>query len=191
MKVALIAVVVLVLCAAAAVVGCGEAFRSDSANALRQNKREQAARQRGIEDASRTAPPATSVRGQALVSLVSGKSFVTEFRKRSNDSKPYLTTYQYFRPDGVVIYSDTHSKRTPEYRTKGTWKTFNDQLCVTGELWDSDTSCYEVKLAADRSIQLWLKKPGDPLDGLLSSVIFIVRSGPQEPEYQSDPAAFR
>jgi len=191
MRFALIAVAVVVLFAAAAVVGCGEAFRSDSANALRQNKRDRDARQRGNEAASRTAPPATAVRGEALVSLVSGKSHVAEYRKRSSDAKPYLTTYQYFRPDGVVVFSDTHSKRTPEYQTKGTWNVQEDRLCVTGESWDPGEFCYEVRVAADRSIQMWLRKPGDPLDGLLASNVTIVRSGPQVPEYQSDPAAFR
>lgn len=56
---------------------------------------------------------------------------------------------------------------------------------------NSYLSCYTIRVAPDGAIQYWIHKPGDPFHGLFTRNVKIVRKGLQEPEYISDPAAFR
>lgn len=141
--------------------------------------------------ASRQAASAQPVGGEALVRLLAGYSHVQAYVKRSSDSRPYFTRYDYFAPDGRFIERDTHGKRTPPYETKGHWRVEKDLLCITTESGSTEAGCFRIRLAADGAVQYWIHRPGDMFDGLFTKNITDVRLGLQEPEYVSDPAAFR
>ncbi len=157
-------------------------MRSDSANALRKNARRRSEALRGAKLASAQAPAASAVEGEALVRLLADRTHVKEYRKRAGDAKPYLTTYDYFGPDGVHISSDTHSKRTDGYEDRGRWEVAGDLLCITTTRFGEKTSCYRIKLSEGGTIQYWNHQPGEETDGLLASIVSIVRPGLQAPE---------
>jgi len=140
---------------------------------------------------SSQAETAQPMEGPALVQLLSGNTHVNAFRKRSEDIKPYITYYDYYGPDGTFIGRDTHSRRTVNYQDVGSWKVSADSLCISVQSIQEEESCYTIRLAPDGVIQYWIHKPGDPFHGLLTRNVEIVRRGLQEPEYISDPAAFR
>ena len=140
---------------------------------------------------SSQANAAQPVGGQALVQLLSGNTHVQPYRKRSEDIKPYITHYDYYGPDGTFIGRDTHSRRTVGYQDVGRWKVSADTLCIRVQSIQAEENCYTIRLAADGAIQYWIHKPGDPFHGLLTLNVKMVRQGLQEPEYISDPAAFR
>jgi hypothetical protein len=168
--------------------GCMEAFYSDSQNAGRRNAQARQSALASMKLASSQAAPARPVTGQALVQLLSGNSHVEAYRKSASDAKPYVTHYDYYGADGTFVGRDTHARRTPAYQEQGRWSVKGDSLCIvkTGQ-----ENCYTVRLAADGAIQYWIDKPGDPFHGLLTRIVRTVRPGLQEPEYISDPAAFR
>ena len=176
---------------ALALSACTEMFYSDSANANRQAAQARQEALRAMKLSSAQAPAARQISGAALVELLAGKSHVSEFRKRTGDAKPYLTTYDYFGADGSYIGRDTYSRRTPEYQEVGLWTVNGTSLCIVIRAPRADEHCYSIRLAADGTIQYWIHKPGDPFDGLLTREVTIVRPGLQPPEYASDPSAFR
>ncbi len=170
---------------------CTEMFYSDAQNAGRKSAQARQDALRSMKVSSAQADKAQPVVGNALVALLSGNTHVEAFRKRADDSKPYLTTYDYYAPDGIFIGRDTHSRRTVEYQDVGRWKVEADTLCVDLPAWKADPRCYTIRLAPDGAIQYWIRQPGDPFDGLLTRNVRVVRRGLQTPEYTSDPAAFR
>jgi len=129
--------------------------------------------------------------GQALMQLLSGNTHVEPYRKRSEDARPYITHYDHYGADGTFIGRDTHSRKTAAYQDVGRWKVTADLLCISLKSRMAEESCYTVRLAPDGAIQYWIHKPGDLFHGLLTRNVTIVRPGLQEPEYISDPAAFR
>jgi len=168
--------------------GCAEMLYSDSQNAGRQNAQARQAALASIKLSSSQADAAQQVTGPALAQLLSGNTHVQAFRKRSEDPKPFLTRYDYYAPDGTYIGRDTHSRRTTAYQEVGRWKVTEEALCIAKQ---SEEACYTIRLASSGAVQYWIYKPGDPFHGLLTRNIRDVRSGLQEPEYISDPAAFR
>lgn len=180
-----------VLTAALLTSACTDMFHSDAENAGRRSSEARQAALKSMKSSSAEAPSAKPVSGQALVNLLSGNTHVEAYVKRSGDVKPYLTTYDYYGPDGVFVAKDTYSRRTPEYQDVGRWKVEKDVLCVTVKSRQEEDSCYTIRVAANGAIQYWIHRPGDPFDGLLTRNVTTVRHGLQEPEYISDPAAFR
>lgn len=169
-------------------IACTDMLYSDNQNAGRRSAEARQDAQRSMKLASSQAAAARPMAGQALVQLLSGNTHVEPYRKRTEDSKPYLTHYNYYGPDGTFIGRDTYSRRTVGYQDVGRWKVSADTLCIGLR---SDESCYTIRLAPDGAIQYWIHKPGDMFHGLLTRNVKIVRPGLQEPEYISDPAAFR
>jgi len=170
---------------------CTDMFYSDAQNAGRKSEEARQAALRSMKLSSTQADAAKQMKGQALVQLLSGSTHVEAYRKRSDDVKPYLTSYDYYGPDGTFISRDTHSRRTIDYQDIGSWKVDVDTLCITIQSRPSEQNCYTIRLAPDGAIQYWIRKPGDPFDGLFTRNVRIVRKGLQEPEYISDPAVFR
>jgi len=170
--------------------GCVEMLHSDSENASRRAHRARDESLRAMKLGSAQAAPGQVVTGEALPKMLAGQSHVSEYRKRVGDAKPYITVYDFFGNDGTFISRDTHGRRTPAYQTVGRWRVRAGLLCIATPS-QPDESCYTIRLAADGALQYWIAKPGDPFDGLLTKSVRIVRPGLQEPEYVSDPAAFR
>lgn len=191
MKIALVILLVLVVLVALLAFLFQEAFRSDSANAFHKNARLQREALSGARRASAQAPAAREVGGDELHRLLAGKTHIKEYRKQAHDSKPYLTTYDYFGPDGAYTSSDTYSKRAPGYEWQGRWEVAGDILCITETRIRETTSCFKIRLSDAGMVQYWNYQPGEDADGLLASIVSIIRPGLQTPEYASDPAAFR
>jgi hypothetical protein len=158
---------------------------------LHKNARLQREALSGARRASAQAPPAREVGGDELHRLLAGKTHIKEYRKQAGDPKPYLTTYDYFGPDGAYTSRDTHSKRVPEYEGRGRWEVAGDILCLTGKRVEERTACYRIRLSDAGMVQYWNHQPGEDADGLLASIVSIIRPGLQTPEYTSDPADFR
>jgi TfoX/Sxy family transcriptional regulator of competence genes len=171
--------------------GCTDMLYSDAENAGRKNVEARQNALRSMKSSSAQAVAATPMSGQALVKLLSGTTHVEAYRKRSDDAKPYITTYDYYAADGTYIGSDTHSRRTVGYQDIGRWTVDADVLCLSVDSRQEAKNCYKLRVAADGTIQYWIYKPGDPFDGLLTRNVKTVRSGRQEPEYISEPSAFR
>ncbi|MEO8278682.1 MAG: hypothetical protein ABI564_03250 [Ideonella sp.] len=171
-------------------VACTDALYSDAENAGRKSMQSRQAALRSMKSSSSAAATATPVSGQDLTQLLAGHTHVDAFVKRAGDAKPYLTTYDYYGPDGTFIAKDTYSRRTADYYDVGRWTVHANVLCITLPSRPED-ACFTIRLTADGTIQYWIHKPGDPFDGLLTRNVTVVRNGPQEPEYTSDPAAFR
>lgn len=169
-------------------VACADMFRSDSQNAGRQSAQARQAALASMRQASSQSAVGRPVTGPALVQLLSGKTHVQAYRKRAADPKPFLTRYDYYAPDGTFIGRDTHSRRTLGYQDLGRWKVSDESLCITQP---SGTTCYTIRLAPDGAVQYWIHEPGDTFHGLFTRNITDMRAGLQEPEYISDPAAFR
>lgn len=172
----------------AMIAACTDMLYSDAQNEGRKSAKEREAALRSMKLSSTQADVAEQIKGHALVQLLSGNTHVKAYRKRSDDIKPYITYYDYFGPDGTFINRDTRSRRTIDYQVIGSWKVDADTLCITQQ---SEQNCYTIRLAPDGAIQYWIRKPGDPFDGLFTLNVKIVRKGLQDPEYISDPAAFR
>jgi hypothetical protein len=170
---------------------CTDMLHSDAQNASRRSAEARQSALRSMQLSSAQAVAAVPVKGEALVQLLSGNSHVEAFRKRADDARPYLTSYDYFGPDGSFIRRDTHARRTPAYQEVGRWQVKAETLCLAMKHRESEPDCYSLRQAADGTIQYWIHKPGDPFHGLLTRNVKIVRKGLQEPEYTSDPAAFR
>jgi hypothetical protein len=173
-----------------ATTACTEMFRSDAENFSRQADR---SRQRALQSmklSSAQQPAGKAVAGDTLLKLLSGKSHIREYRKRIDDARPYVTTYDYFGPDGTFIVRDTHGRRTAEYQEMGKWTVNGGVLCIVVPSY-VDKKCYSIRIEPAGKIQYWIHNPGDPFDGLASAGVSIVRPGLQEPEYISDPADFR
>lgn len=164
---------------------------SDAQNAGRRSDQARQEAERAMKQASRQAVSAQPVGGEALVRLLAGNSHVQVYVKRSSDIRPYFTSYNYFASDGRFIARDTYSKRAPPYEGKGHWRVEKDRLCITTQSEGTDAGCFRIRLAADGAIQYWIHNPGGAYDGMLTKNITDVRPGLQEPEYISDPAAFR
>jgi hypothetical protein len=176
--------VALLLFAATA---CTEMFYSDSANANRQGNRARQEAVRSMKISSAEAPAARLLSGEELVSLLAGKSHISEYRKRARDPKPYFTIYDYFGADGSYIGRDTYARRTTDYQHVGRWAVNGTSLCIAA----SEEHCYSIRLEDNGAIQYWVNEPGNQFDGLITRVVTIVRTGLQQPEYVSDPSAFR
>lgn len=170
---------------------CTEMFRSDAVNSSRQANQAREQALHSMKLSSEQASPARSVSGAELVTLLAGKSHVSEYRKRIGDPKPYLTTYDYYGADGSYLGSDTHARRTVGYQDLGRWSVNGETLCIALTAPRADEKCYSIKLEANASVQYWINKPGDPTNGLLTRVVRIVRPGLQQPEYASHPSDFR
>lgn len=170
---------------------CTDMLHSDAENAGRRSAQARQEALNAMKLSSAQAVAAASVSGQALVRLLAGNTHVEAYRKRSGDPKPYLTTYDYYGLDGSFVGRDTHSRRTIDYQDLGRWSVDGNVLCVIVQSIEAEENCYTVRLMANGAIQYWIYKPGDPFDGLLTRIVNIVRPGLQEPEYVSDPAAFR
>jgi hypothetical protein len=165
--------------------GCANQ-RSDSANALHENARANHDALIDSQTASRQATAAQPLSGDALLRTLSGNSHVSEFRKAA-DAKPYLTSYHYFRPDGV---RDTYARRTSDFEAVGSWQVKQNLLCVSETTATNDSNCFTLKVTVSGVIQYWMHKPGDPFHGLLSANVEIVRPGLQTPEYVTTQAMY-
>lgn len=170
---------------------CTGMFYSDAqySSKMSDDARESAVRSMRLSSAqAATAKPVT---GSALVQLLSGKTHVSAYRKRATDTAPFLTRYAFFADDGSYVGRDTHLRRSPEYQDEGTWAVHAELLCITLRDKATGPDCYTIRLANDGAIQYWIHKPGDDFDGLLTLNVVDIRRGLLEPEYISDPAAFR
>ena len=71
--------------------GCTDMLYSDSQNAGRRSAQARQSALRSMQLSSSQANAAQPVLGQALVQLLSGNTHVQPYRKRSEDTKPYIT----------------------------------------------------------------------------------------------------
>ena len=170
---------------------CTEMFYPDAVNSSRQAEQARKEALRSMKLSSAQTSEGRLLSGEELVSLLAGKSHVSEYRKSVDDSKPYLTSYDYFGADGSYIGSDTYSRRTTDYQDVGRWVVNGTSLCIVLVSPRTDEQCYTIRLEDNGAIQYWINKPGDPFDGLLTRTVTIIRPGLQQPEYSSDPSAFR
>jgi hypothetical protein len=170
---------------------CTGMFFSDAQYSAKQSAEARERARRSMEISSSQAAAAEAVAGEALVGLLSGKSHISEYRKRAKDAQPYFTSYDYYAPDGSFLRRDTHARRAEGYQEVGTWTVDGDTLCISIPSRGPAPDCYTLRLAPDGTIQYWIRKSGDEFDGLLTRNVTIVREGPQAPEYTSDPADFR
>jgi hypothetical protein len=183
MKTLLICVVVAVVLVVIALVGCADLLYSDSANAGRRHARATREALDSARLASSQTASAQPVAGDALVALLAGNTLVSEYRKRSEDARPYFTVYEYYAADGTRIVRDTYSRRTEGYEERGRWSVDAELLCLREDREGAEARCFTVRLTTRNTIEFWTHKPGDPFHGLLSSRVEIVRPGPQTPEY--------
>ena len=171
--------------------GCTDMLRSDSANAARKSNQARQAAVVSNQSASRQAAPAQAVQGDALVQLLAGKSHISEFRKRSEDSQPYFVSYGFFQRSGAFVASDTYSQHSPGYYTHGTWQVSGPLLCITGMDGNPLEQCFTVRVESGGAVQYWIHNPGDPFHGLITARVQLVRDGQQVPAFLSTPAQMR
>ena len=171
--------------------GCTDMLRSDSANFARKSNQARQAAVVSNQTASHQAAPAQSVQGDALVRLLSGKSHISEFRKRSEDSQPYFVRYSFFQSSGAFVASDTYSQYSPDYYTHGLWRVSGALLCITGMDGNPLEQCFTVRVEPSGAVQYWIHNPGDPFDGLITARVHLIREGQQVPAFESTLAQMR
>lgn len=181
MKRTVLVLAALTAAVAAALAACSDMLYSDSANQGRRHARLQREALAASRSATLQAAAATPLAGDALAGLLSGKTHVHEYRRGAGDAKPYFVVYDHYRPDGVFIGLDSYSRRDATQVAPGRWRVAGATLCVTEKDGNPQEQCYAVAQEAGGRLQFRVAKPGDAFDGLLTSVVSIVRDGPQTP----------
>ena len=165
-----------VLLALLLIAGC-DPFYSDSENFRRHREAERAERIAGMRAATQQTARGAAVEGEALRALLSDRTHVSEYEYSPSGRRERYVEYDYFRPDGVLIYRNTAWALDPAGSAGDHWRIEGARLCVKRQAMSPDEACYTIALTAGGSVQYYVSKPGEPTDGLLTREIRNVQQG--------------
>ena len=169
----------LATCLVIGALGC-EAFRSDAENFSRQRRAERARAATSMRAATEQTARGSDVAGDALTSLVSGRTHVFEYGMGPGGRPGRYVEYSYFRPDGRFVYRNTEWATDPAGRDGDHWRVDGARLCVLNGGFSADEHCYRLAVQPDARVQYYIAEPGAETDGLLTKITDRVVDGPPD-----------
>jgi hypothetical protein len=160
--------------------GC-EAFYSDSENFSRRARAEHDRRVAGMRAATAETPAGGPVVGDALRTLLQGRTHVSEYGFSPGGKHERYVEYHYFAADGRFVYTNTSWATDPNGRPGDTWRVDGPRLCIVNQSFGPDAHCYTIAVTPAGHVQYFIDQPGADTHGLLTREVTIVTDGPPRP----------